>query len=231
MKKTPLLPPVALMHHAYAVEGTENSVPAVLFALEKSGIAVQGNPDISVRISEVLKVDDARALSRRSLARPLAGGPNIFILAFESATKQTQNALLKTLEDPSSDSVFFLVTPNPEGLIPTLLSRVEIIRVEEEEREMNEKADEFMSQRLAARIQMVAGLCDKDSGRGEVGAFLRALERAIEKRNFAGADMSRALRCTLEAQMYHNDNGAMTKMLLEYVALSLPHREMESAPK
>ncbi len=39
-----------------------------------------------------------------------------------------QNALLKTLEEPKGDTLLILVTNKPNSLLPTILSRVQIIR-------------------------------------------------------------------------------------------------------
>ena len=52
-------------------------------------------------------------------------------LMFPQAEKMTpaaQNCLLKTLEEPPQDTVFFLVTDQPGTLLPTIVSRCRVIR-------------------------------------------------------------------------------------------------------
>lgn len=53
------------------------------------------------------------------------------VMLFPQAEKMTaaaQNALLKTLEEPPQDTVFFLITDQPGALLPTIVSRCRVIR-------------------------------------------------------------------------------------------------------
>jgi DNA polymerase-3 subunit delta' len=51
------------------------------------------------------------------------------ILRFEEANPHAANALLKTLEEPPPQVVIMLTAREPEGLIPTIVSRSELIRL------------------------------------------------------------------------------------------------------
>ena len=46
----------------------------------------------------------------------------------ERMTPQAQNCLLKTLEEPPEDTVFFLITDQPAALLPTIVSRCRTVR-------------------------------------------------------------------------------------------------------
>ena len=46
----------------------------------------------------------------------------------ERMTPAAQNCLLKTLEEPPQDTVFFLITEQPGALLPTIVSRCRVIR-------------------------------------------------------------------------------------------------------
>lgn len=53
------------------------------------------------------------------------------VLIFPEAERMTpaaQNCLLKTLEEPPQDTVFFLITEQPGSLLPTIVSRCRVIR-------------------------------------------------------------------------------------------------------
>lgn len=53
------------------------------------------------------------------------------VLLFPEAEKMTpaaQNCLLKTLEEPPQDTVFFLITDQPGALLPTIVSRCRVVR-------------------------------------------------------------------------------------------------------
>ena len=50
-------------------------------------------------------------------------------LHFEEANQNAANALLKTLEEPGSQVVLILTAENAEILLPTIVSRCEILRL------------------------------------------------------------------------------------------------------
>ncbi len=45
-------------------------------------------------------------------------------------TVQAQNCLLKVLEDPPGDGIIAITTANPAGLLPTILSRCQVLKPE-----------------------------------------------------------------------------------------------------
>jgi DNA polymerase III gamma/tau subunit len=73
----------------------------------------------------------------RNLQKSLARKPYFFRLkiAFiheaEKLTLPAQNALLKTLEEPPAQTLLILTAPKTESLIPTIISRCQIIRLGE----------------------------------------------------------------------------------------------------
>ena len=54
--------------------------------------------------------------------------------AFDSATSEAQNALLKSLEESTVKNQFVLVTENEHSVLPTLNSRAKIIRLKDKNR-------------------------------------------------------------------------------------------------
>jgi DNA polymerase-3 subunit delta' len=53
----------------------------------------------------------------------------VFIISnAEEMNAEASNSLLKTLEEPSSDSVFILTTAQKEQLLPTILSRCQLVQ-------------------------------------------------------------------------------------------------------
>ena len=56
------------------------------------------------------------------------GTKALFIPRAEIMTAQAQNCLLKTLEEPPEDTVFFLMTDQPGALLPTIVSRCRTVR-------------------------------------------------------------------------------------------------------
>ncbi len=79
--------------------------------------------------SGVTKVDQIRDVVDRAAYRPFEGRRRAVIIDDADALmSQAQNALLKTLEEPPSASVFLLVTSKPDVLLPTVRSRCPQLR-------------------------------------------------------------------------------------------------------
>ena len=89
------------------------------------------HPDVYVLKPEkkTLGVGEIRDLIDYLALRPYEGGKHIALI--EQADKMTpnaQNALLKTLENPPADTMFFLIADSVSGLLPTILSRCQTVR-------------------------------------------------------------------------------------------------------
>jgi DNA polymerase-3 subunit delta' len=74
-----------------------------------------------------IKIEQVRRLILSLTEKPVEGTKKIYILhEAHTMTPHAQNALLKTLEDPISDSVVILLSNNLKQLIPTVVSRCQI---------------------------------------------------------------------------------------------------------
>src|SRR4051794_12114806 len=76
-----------------------------------------------------IKIDQVRDIIDRAAYRPFEGRRRVVIVdEADALVPAAQNALLKTLEEPPSSSVFILVSARPDALLPTVLSRCPQLR-------------------------------------------------------------------------------------------------------
>jgi len=76
-----------------------------------------------------IKIDAVRAFQERLSYRSFQGGLKIGIIeSAERMTPQSMNALLKTLEEPTKDTVLILTCSNRSKLLPTVVSRCQTLR-------------------------------------------------------------------------------------------------------
>ena len=77
----------------------------------------------------VIKVDQVRDVVERTAYRPFEGRRRVVIVdEADAMLAEAQNALLKTLEEPPSASMFVLVTSRSDELLPTVRSRCQRLR-------------------------------------------------------------------------------------------------------
>ena len=80
-------------------------------------------------------IASVRLLLKRLALTPAMGKRKVFIvgdaerLIPQLGTEVTANALLKALEEPPADSVIIITAADPNALLPTILSRVVLVRV------------------------------------------------------------------------------------------------------
>lgn len=122
-----------------AVPAGNASAPTDALELDACGqcpscqrIARGVHPDVLLiepQDSGVIKVDQVRDAVDRAAYRPFEGRRRVVIVDDADALMpQAQNALLKTLEEPPSASVFLLVSARPDALLPTVRSRCPQLR-------------------------------------------------------------------------------------------------------
>lgn len=100
-------------------------------AEEFKGIIWSDHPDVGMVVApkRLLVVDQMRHIEREANFRPFEGKARVFLI--EDADKlndSSANALLKVLEEPPHTSHIVLLTSRPAMLLPTILSRCQMIR-------------------------------------------------------------------------------------------------------
>jgi DNA polymerase III subunit delta' len=141
-----------------------------------------------------LKVEQVRALRQTLVLKPYQGKYRLALfLRFQEANANAANALLKTLEEAPSHVIIILTADSPEQLLPTIVSRCEVLRlrpvpVEAVEEFLLDHGAEKDSARLLAHV----------SG-GRPGYALRLMQdpKALDFRSRRLEDLSRLLKSTL----------------------------------
>jgi len=83
-----------------------------------------GRSDFTHVPSREVRVEQVRRLQERLSLRGLESARKVvLVLSAEALNPAAQNAFLKTLEEPPSDTTLLLVTSSPDRLLPTLRSR------------------------------------------------------------------------------------------------------------
>ncbi|MBI4656862.1 MAG: DNA polymerase III subunit [Elusimicrobia bacterium] len=75
-----------------------------------------------------IKIESIREITKYVYARPMLSARKIFIVQDAgNLTMESQNAMLKILEEPPADTIFILICACKNLLLPTILSRCHVI--------------------------------------------------------------------------------------------------------
>ncbi|MDB5259573.1 MAG: polymerase subunit delta, polymerase subunit delta protein [Candidatus Taylorbacteria bacterium] len=223
------------LYHAYCIPGRGGDIlPGLKAFLEKElGLATVGNPDFRHISVESFGIDDSRRVKEMHTTLPLAeGGRKVFIIETNAVTNEAQNSLLKILEEPQSGTHFFIIVPTAEMFLPTIRSRVMIIRdvggnQASSRNEGGIRAEAFLAMPMKDRIAFVddlaADISDEKAAKQDAVCFLNDLESLLS-RNIAELDTAakrQSVEAVIRARDYIRDRSPSVKQLLEYVALSV----------
>ena len=210
-----------LLFHAYIIGGTRESAREYIEAL-LAPFSADAHRLESEHVS--FGIDDARALRAWQGLMPEVGKRKIHIVYADFMTEQAENALLKTLEEPTESTHIIFAIPKPEVLLPTLLSRVRVIMPNGKEGSSLE-AKKFLALGRGDRLAHIAKLVEKsddDEAAAEVRERTLALMDSLER--FLATDMQsnrEKLELVLKFKKYLYIPGASSRMILETLALTI----------
>ncbi len=221
-----------ITHHAYLVlGGRENAVPAILgFIQEKFKIKKTGNPDFWMGEFETMGIDESRTLKEAETRKSFGGGKKIFLITAGFITRETQNSLLKMLEEPRGENIFFLAVPSKDTLLPALCSRladfpVPVLKSDGEDGSARKFLKQNLPERLKFSKKMAEDISEGNAGKQSAVSFLNGLE-SIFRRGVCDGKFSRkdvfSLSEILKCKSYLSDRAPSVKMILEHIALILP---------
>ena len=139
-----------------------------------------GHSDIGMIVpyKNSILIEAVRALETEANFRPYEGAARIFIInnaeKLNTAKDNSANALLKTLEEPASTTYIFLITSRPDALLPTILSRCQMIRFAPLEAKQIEGFLEGAKQFAIADAELLSKFANGSIGRAlqmDVGKF------------------------------------------------------------
>ena len=102
----------------------------------------QNNPDFYEIVPDgnSLKIEQIREMQRKVLEKPIISSRKVYIIDdADIATKEAQNCLLKTLEEPPEFVNIILIGSNESNFLSTIKSRCTILKFEDIKKEDIEK--------------------------------------------------------------------------------------------
>ena len=220
------------LHHAYLIEGNRREIlPEILGFWEGLNIKTLGNPDFSQIVIDNFKIDEAFELRAMSTNKGFSTAKKVFIICANTLSLDAQNVLLKMFEEPIENTHFFLVVPDANALLKTVVSRFYLISTNSQKD--SKEVEEFIKMSLNARINFLKDFLKEeeeieatiqlDSVRAKSLRFLNSLESYLHKKLVSKAVFDTGFFVHIfKVREFLRMPGSSTKTLMESVALVVP---------
>ncbi|MBS3923545.1 MAG: hypothetical protein KGZ37_10435 [Nitrosarchaeum sp.] len=235
------------LHHAYLLLGNRDFLlPKVMELIEGLGTTTVSNPDFFKLEIDTFKIEDARTLKSLTSEKTFGSGEDtkkVFVIAANQFLLEAQNTLLKIFEEPRENVHFFIISPNVQTFVPTLLSRFFVIKNAEEglphacgSPSFAGADNPFLNMNLAQRIEFIKNMLAEpkeedeeesagDSPRTVALNLLNSIEGSLYQK-FLNNKFTKLEVFEHIFKVRHNlrQPGSAPKMLLESVALAIPEK-------
>lgn len=189
--------------------------------LQKAGLK-NPHPDILYFPSDSkLGISEARKIKEHFSLKPYsAKGRGVVLEDALALTIEAQNALLKTLEELPKDALFILTASSDAKLLPTVLSRCQIINLGSEKYNSYKNYNSYtkdLEYLLKANVEEKFEYIEKLKDREE---FLRSLVNYFHQKLPAYTQFTKEL---LQAEEWSKQN-VNIRAILEYLMLVMPQK-------
>lgn len=108
--------------------------------------------------AQTIGIEEIKNLQKKLFLKPIKSSTKAIVIQdAQLLTTEAQNALLKSLEEPPEHTIIILSSDSKEPLLPTILSRCQIIEIQEKPTALTEKEKEEFQSFLKNISNMPAG--------------------------------------------------------------------------
>lgn len=213
-----------MLSHATIITGNrENNLEQLKVFLAEQGITIQGNPDVYIFNDEQFLTDDVEKVVS-ILTSQKVSAHRFCIISCDRLDAQVQNRLLKTIEEPHPGTYIVFIIPNSDQLLPTVLSRCQIISGDAHQGVSRIAVDDFLKKSVADRFTFIESWTknkkDEDNvSKTEVLTFIDLLENKLWEQGNRNEQLFADIR---KMRAYAAARGSSHRIILDFLAMVCP---------
>lgn len=116
--------------HSYLLISDNSQLSFSWFEELKKQLAITIADILVISREDQIQIEDIRKLQKQIKLKPHSSSYKLFFIHnTDFLRKEAANALLKTLEEPVGSSIIVLSATSPDKLLPTIISRCQIVRL------------------------------------------------------------------------------------------------------
>lgn len=217
------------------VKSRERETEKILAKLELS----KNHPNILWFTPEdKLGIEQARQIKDFLSLKPYQGKHQaVVVVAAENLTDEAQNALLKTLEEPAEEAILILGVGSEDQLLPTIISRCQIINssyqtpearldsARQVEQKYQKEIEKLLQLSIEQRFKFVEKLEEREVFLSALTAYFRheLLQKSAGVNLIHLGGVQLFLQDLIEAEKWANQN-VNIRAILEYLMLKMPQK-------
>lgn len=143
---------------------------------------------------KVIKIEQIRKMQEKISEKPIISDKKIYIIDdADLMTEESQNCLLKTLEEPPEYAVIILIVSNESKILATNKSRCVILKFDkltnEEIKSLHPNLSEELIELLEGSLEKIEGLEEKQETYKELNKIVDTLEKGSLVEVFNASDL------------------------------------------
>ena len=160
--------------HAYLLVGTNKK----RIEEEVGKIATSNKAEVmEFGLTKISEVRDLASFTRLKVNKKTI----IFIDSIENSSNEAQNAFLKNLEEPNENIIYALTTSSSHKLLPTIVSRCQIVRVGESsvKKDTISNVESFLEKSQSEKLDFVLGYRKRDEAVNYITDFIKGCHKLL----------------------------------------------------
>jgi len=189
---------------------------------------------------KTIKIEQIHEFIKKTQLKPYSRKFKIgVIISADKMTTEAQNALLKTLEEPPKNTFLILTSVSPTRLLPTIISRCQVIELAQKDRPLinKDKVRKIMSVNLIKRFEMMEEIVkqkNKTKVNEDVNDLIEILLTYFRKQLLKSHKDSKDIQNIfdiielIETTRLAIDSNVNLRLALENLMINLPLREVDN---
>lgn len=132
---------------------------------------------------DLKKIADVRNLTKFT-SLGLSEKTTIVIRDIDKASVDTQNAFLKSLEEPQDNLSYILTANSQESLLPTIVSRCQLVELKSKKTKLEPEAEktaiDFLNATSGQKLQTISKITKREDALGFVDVLISVLEARLK---------------------------------------------------
>lgn len=179
--------------------------------------------------SKQIKIEQIREIISANQVKPITSKTKVLVLdQAQNMNEPSANALLKTLEEPNPFTVLILITDSIDSILPTILSRCQIIPIKSISSSVEEATFDFStfipkSYFEASEMASKAASLEKEELISFISTLQKELWNVLKKYEFVGVDFDKSIQLIEKLDKYLSEieRYVNVKMITENLFIDL----------